>query len=84
MMVSAILNRHLWNEEGLEVGRIDDLIIGRDGKANSMIVGVEGILESEVKRVALPFEPFKVSGTGLVYNVSEQRLKELPAYHYAK
>ena len=84
LMVSALLNRHLWNEEGLEVNQVDDLIIGRDGKVKSIILGVEGILEIEKKRVALPFEPFKVSGAGLVYDVSESQLKELPAYHYAE
>lgn len=83
-MVSALLNRHVWNEEGLEVGQIDDLIIDRDGKVKTIILGVEGILEIEEKRVALPFEPLKVSGAGLVYNVSEHQLRELPAYHYAE
>ena len=39
LRVSAILNRHLWNEEGLEVGRIDDLIIGRDAKVKTIILG---------------------------------------------
>jgi hypothetical protein len=38
----------------------------------------------EEKLLALPFKPLKVNGAGIVYNVTEQQLKERPGFHYEK
>jgi sporulation protein YlmC with PRC-barrel domain len=84
LRVSAIIKRHIWNEEGQEMGEIDDLMIGRNGKVETIILSVGEFLGMEEKLVALPFRPLKVNGAGIVYNVTQQQIKELPGFHYQK
>jgi sporulation protein YlmC with PRC-barrel domain len=80
--LSALLSRHLWNEAGQVMGDIDDLMINPKGKVQTIILSVGRLLGMEEKLVALPFTPLKVSGDGIVYNITEQQIKELPAFHY--
>ena len=86
LRVSGILNRSFWNEAGQDLGEIDDLIIGQNAKAETLIlaVGAGAFLESEQKLVALHFKPLKVDGAGIVYKVTRQQLKEFPEFHYEK
>jgi sporulation protein YlmC with PRC-barrel domain len=84
MRVSGILKRHIWNEDGQEMGEIDDLMISRNGKVETIILSVGEFLGMEEKLVALPFRPLKVNGAGIVYNVTQQQIKELPGFHYQK
>lgn len=82
--VSGILDRPIWNEGGQEVGRMDDLIIDRNGKVENIILSMGEFLGMEEKLVVLPFRPLKVNGAGVVYDVTLRRLKELPGFHYQK
>jgi sporulation protein YlmC with PRC-barrel domain len=78
--VSGILDRRVWNEEGVPVGKIDDLIIDRNGKVQKLILGVGWSLTMEEKLVALPFRPLKVSGGGIVLDVTRPQLEGMPAF----
>jgi len=86
LRVSGILNRAVFDEGGQQVGEIDDLIIGRNGKVATLIlsVGRGASLEFFEKLVVLPFKPLKVNGAGIVYEVTPQQLKGLPGFHYEK
>jgi sporulation protein YlmC with PRC-barrel domain len=84
LRVSGILKRSVWNEAGQQVGEIDDLIIGRNAKVETIILSMGEFLGMEEKLLALPFKPLKVNGAGIVYNVTEQQLKERPGFHYEK
>lgn len=84
LRLSGILKRPVWNEAGQEVGEIDDLIIGRNAKVETIILSVGEFLGMEEKLIALPFKPLKVNGAGIVYNVTQQQIKELPGFHYEK
>jgi sporulation protein YlmC with PRC-barrel domain len=84
LRLSGILNRPVWNEAGQEVGEIDDLVIGRNAKVETIILSVGDFLGMEEKLVALPFKPLKVNGAGIVYNVTQQQLKGLPGFHNEK
>jgi sporulation protein YlmC with PRC-barrel domain len=80
--VSALLSRHLWNEAGQVMGEIDDLMISPQGKVQTIILSVGQILGLEEKLVALPFKPLRVSGDGVIYNITDAQIKELPAFRY--
>ncbi len=84
LRVSALLKRHIWNEDGQDVGEIDDLLIDRNGKAEKIVLSVGEFLGMEEKLIALPFEPLKVSGAGIVLPWTLRQLKELPKFQYEK
>jgi sporulation protein YlmC with PRC-barrel domain len=79
LQISAILNRNVLNEKGEIVGDLYDLIISPNGKAQEIILSVGEFLGIEEKRVAMPFEPLKITDVGVVYNVTRRELENRPA-----
>jgi sporulation protein YlmC with PRC-barrel domain len=79
LQISAILNRNVLNEKGEIVGDLYDLIISPNGKAQEIILSVGEFLGLEEKRVAMPFEPLKITDVGVVYNVTRRELENRPA-----
>ena len=75
--LSALLDRAVLNEEGYEVGTLEDLIITQKGKVKEVILSVGRFLE---KRVAIPFQPLKITELGVVCDVTQAQLKALPEY----
>jgi sporulation protein YlmC with PRC-barrel domain len=84
LRVSALLKRNIWNEEGQEMAEIDDLIIGRDGRVETIVLSVGELLGLEEKLVAVPYQPLKVSGSGIVFPITREQLKKLPEFKYEK
>jgi sporulation protein YlmC with PRC-barrel domain len=84
LLISTLLNRAVLNDEGETVGDLDDLIISPRGKVERAILSVGGFLGIEAKLVAVPFRPLKVTEFGIVYNVTQQELKNRPAFSYEK
>jgi sporulation protein YlmC with PRC-barrel domain len=82
--LSTLLSRTVLNDEGETVGELDNLIISPEGKVEQVILSVGGFLGIEAKLVAVPFRPLKVSEFGIVYNVTQQELKNRPAFSYEK
>lgn len=80
--VSGILDREVWNEEGLPVGKIDDLIIDPHGQVQTLILSVGSSLALEKKLVAFPFHPLRVNGAGIVLEVTRQQLEKMPAFRW--
>jgi sporulation protein YlmC with PRC-barrel domain len=78
--VSGILDRTVWNEAGLPVGKIDDLICDPHGQVQTLILSIGSSLAMEKKLVAIPFRPLKVNGAGIVLDVTRQQLEEMPAF----
>ena len=78
--VSGILDRKVWNEEGVPVGEIDDLIIEPNGQVQTLILSVGSSLAMDKKLVAIPFRPLRVNGAGIVLEVTRQQLEEMPAF----
>ncbi|MHA7776881.1 PRC-barrel domain-containing protein [Roseibium sp. M-1] len=71
--------------EGEEIGDINDVVIGRDGKVHAVVVGVGGFLGIGEKNVALDFSRLTfVSGEEnnltVVSDVSREELESATAY----
>jgi sporulation protein YlmC with PRC-barrel domain len=79
LRISAILYRQVLNNEGEEMGGVDDLLISRTGEVEWIILSVGGFLGLDKKLVAVSFKPLKITDLGIVYNVTKQELGNLPA-----
>ncbi len=84
---SEFIGQTVRNGKGEKVGTVDDLILNRSDKVLYAVVSVGGILGVGDKLVAVPFEELKfgakdVSGV-VVYDVTKEQLKTLPAFTYA-
>jgi sporulation protein YlmC with PRC-barrel domain len=80
LQLSAILNRGVLNDRGEIMGTLDDLVISPEGKVEEVILSVGEYLGIEEKRVAVPFEPLKITDVGVVYNVTKQELGKMSAW----
>jgi sporulation protein YlmC with PRC-barrel domain len=86
LSVSAILSRTVLNNNGEELGDIDDLIIDQEGKVEKIILAVGGFKFMGIgeKLVALPFKPLKITDLGIICNITAQQLNNLPEFGYGK
>ncbi len=63
---SKVLGSSVVNEAGDTVGKIDEIIVGPDGKAPFVVLSVGGFLGVGDKLVALPYEQMRTDGKKIV------------------
>ena len=81
---SKIIGSSVVNEAGDTVGKIDDIIIGEDGKSPFVVLAVGGFLGIGDKLVILPYEQLKAMDRKIVMpGATKDALKDLPAFKYA-
>ncbi len=81
---SKVLGASVVNEAGDTVGKIDEIIVGPDGKAPFVVLSVGGFLGVGDKLVALPYEQMRTDGKKIVLpGATKDSLKALPEFKYS-
>ncbi len=81
---SKVIGSPVVNEAGDTVGKVDEIIVGPDGKAPFVVLSVGGFLGLGDRLVALPYEQMKTDGKKIVLpGATKDSLKALPAFKYA-
>lgn len=81
---SKVLGSSVVNEAGDTVGKIDEIIVGPDGKAPFVVLSVGGFLGVGNKLVALPYEQMRTDGKKIVLpGATKDSLKSLPEFKYS-
>jgi sporulation protein YlmC with PRC-barrel domain len=81
---SKVLGSSVVNEDGDTVGKVDEIIIGSDGKAPFVVLSVGGFLGVGDRLVALPYEQLRTDGKKIVLpGATKDSLKGLPEFKYA-
>ncbi len=81
---SKVLGASVVNEAGDTVGKIDEIIIGSDGKAPFVVLSVGGFLGVGDKLVVLPYEQMRTDGKKIMLpGATKDSLKALPEFKYA-
>lgn len=81
---SKVLGSSVVNEAGDTVGKIDEIIVGPDGKAPFVVLSVGGFLGIGDKLVVLPYEQMRTDGKKIVLpGATKDSLKALPEFKYA-
>ena len=81
---SKVIGSSVVNDAGDTVGKIDDIIIGEDGKAPFVVLSVGGFLGIGERLVVLPYEQLKTMDRKIVMpGASKEALQDLPAFKYA-
>ena len=81
---SKVIGSSVVNEAGDTVGKVDDVIIGEDGKAPFVVLAVGGFLGIGDKLVVLPYEQMKTMDRKIVMpGATKDALKDLPTFKYA-
>lgn len=80
---SKVIGASVVNELNDTVGKVDDVIIGQDGKSPYAVLSVGGFLGVGNKLVVLPYEQLKTTGNKIVLpGATKDALKALPEFKY--
>jgi sporulation protein YlmC with PRC-barrel domain len=81
---SKVIGSSVVNDAGDTVGRVDDVIIGEDGKAPFVVLAVGGFLGIGDKLVVLPYEQIKTMDRKIVMpGATKEAVRDLPTFKYA-
>lgn len=86
MTAGDLIGKSVVNQEGDEVGEIQDIVIGADDKAVQAVVAVGGFLGIGEKSVAVPFDELQQQDEEsvlLTSGATVEELKQRPAYDEA-
>jgi sporulation protein YlmC with PRC-barrel domain len=80
-----LIGRNVQNAQNDTIGEIKSVYIGPDGKVDSLIVGVGGILGMGEREVRLAWSELRVSDNNekVVLNITKDELKAKPEYKYS-
>src|SRR5688572_19625834 len=81
-----LIGRSVQNAQNDTIGEIRSIYIGPDGKVDSLIVGVGGILGVGEREVRLAWSDLRVSDNGekVVLDIARDELKARPEYKYSE
>lgn len=81
---SKVIGTSVVNDANDTVGKIDDVIIGQDGKAPFVVLSVGGFLGVGDRLVVLPYDQLRTTGNKVVLpGATKDALKALPEFKYA-
>jgi sporulation protein YlmC with PRC-barrel domain len=81
---SKVIGASVVNEANDTVGKVDDIIIGQDGKSPFVVLSVGGFLGMGNKLVVLPYEQLKTIENKIIMpGATKDALKALPEFKYA-
>ncbi|WP_422029970.1 PRC-barrel domain-containing protein [Reyranella sp.] len=81
---SKVIGSSVVNDAGDTVGKVDEIIVGPDGKAPFVVLSVGGFLGLGDKLIALPYEQMRTDGKKIVLpGATKDSLKALPEFKYA-
>jgi len=81
---SKVIGESVTNEANETVGKVDDIIIGLDGKAPFAVLSVGGFLGMGTKYVVVPYDQLKTTGDKITLpGATKDALKSLPEFKYA-
>ena len=81
---SALLDENVVNTANEAIGDVNDVLLDKNGKVASVIVGVGGFLGMGEKNVALDFDQLKFTNNGndliVTSDATKETLQAAPAY----
>jgi sporulation protein YlmC with PRC-barrel domain len=82
---SKLIGKSVLNDNDENVGKLDDIVLGPDAKANFAILQVGGFLGLGSRLVAVPFESLKIDKAGdkiVLPGASKTALEKLAEFKY--
>jgi sporulation protein YlmC with PRC-barrel domain len=81
--VTNYYKQSVYDPSGNKVGAVSDLIVEKDGRITTAIVGVGGFLGIDEKNVAIPFDALKLSQKNSQWQLTVNTTKdELKSAHH--
>jgi hypothetical protein len=82
---SKVIGEKVLNDTNETIGKIDDLLVTRDGKEPYVVLSIGGFLGMDSKLVVIRYDSLKfVDNTIVLPGGTKDGLNILPAFEYAK
>ena len=82
---SKIIGGTVVNEANETVGKVDELLIGADGKTPYAVLSVGGFLDLGDRLVVVPYDSLKMAANKIMLpGATKDALKMLPEYKYVR
>jgi sporulation protein YlmC with PRC-barrel domain len=83
---TRLVGARVWDTRGEDLGRIDDLLIGRqDGRVHEIVLSVGGFLGIGDKLVEFPFDALELGGNErVIARTDKKSLEQQPRFSYQK
>ena len=82
---SKVIGSSVVNEANETIGKIDDLLVTRDGKEPYAVLSVGGFLGMGTRLVVIRYDSLKFADNKIMLpGGTKDRLKVLPAFQYSK
>ena len=82
---SKVIGNSIINDENQTIGKIDDLLVTRDGKEPYVVLSVGGFLGMGTRLVVIRYDSLKFADNKIVLpGGTKDGLKMLPAFQYSK
>ncbi|MBM3549648.1 MAG: PRC-barrel domain containing protein [Alphaproteobacteria bacterium] len=82
---SKIIGTSVVNEANETVGKVDELLIGPDGRTPYAVLSIGGFLGLGERLVVVPYESLKMAASKIILpGASKEALKALPEYKYTR
>ncbi len=78
---SKMIGSTVYDVQNRDIGKIEDLIVDRDGRVSSAVVDVGTFLGMGGKYVAVPLANIKTDNNRLTLDMTKEQLKQAQAYH---
>jgi sporulation protein YlmC with PRC-barrel domain len=86
LSISTYYNEDVYDNQENKIGDVNDILLDKDGRVSTVIIGVGGFLGVGEKDVAVPFNALKVAEKAgdryLVINATKEALEKAPGYVY--
>jgi sporulation protein YlmC with PRC-barrel domain len=87
---SKLIGASVYNDRNEKIGSVDDLVLGKDNKADEVVVSVGGFLGIGTKLVAVPYTQLKLGDTKnassdnkvVMPGATKESLKAQPGFSY--
>jgi len=78
---SKMIGSTVYDVQNRDIGKVEDLIVDRDGRVASAVVDVGTFLGMGGKYVAVPLANIKSDNNRLTLDMTKEQLKQAQAYH---
>src|SRR6185369_8643617 len=80
MRASKILGSTVYDVQNRDIGNVKDLILGKDGKVDKVVLDVGSFLGMGGKYVAVPLSDIKTDHNRLTLDRSKEQLQQMTEY----
>jgi sporulation protein YlmC with PRC-barrel domain len=78
---SELMDKKVQNQQGQDLGQVEDLVIGQDGRISYIIISQGGVMGIGDKLIPIPFENAQLSSqqdSVILSNIDKQTLENAP------